>query len=86
MPKTIVKLICYLELEHGEGLDQRKVNQKVRELLDDDWTNFFNEVKIKSSVLKELQNDFRCPFKGKFIPEALLMKQLTNISDDTNGK
>jgi len=86
MPKTIVKLICYLELEHGEGIDQRKVNLKVRELLDEDWSNFFNEVRVKPSVLRTLQNDFKSPFKGKFIPEPLLMKQLANISSDTNEK
>lgn len=85
MAKTLVKLICYLELDHKDGLDPRVVNQKVRELLHEDWSNFFNEVRVKPIIVKQLSKHFQSDIKAKFSPEDLIMKRLLS-SDNVEGK
>lgn len=81
MAKTLVKLICYVELDHKDGLDPRTVNLKVRELLADDWITLITGRNLKSSYIRTLSKTFGSEFKAKIYPESLLASRLSNLAD-----
>jgi hypothetical protein len=78
MSRTLVKLICYIEVEHGKSLDPRTVNTVVREELGEDFKTILSGIKFKKSFTQAVSDRLNDECLFSLISEPTLLTRLNS--------
>lgn len=73
-----MKLICYIEVEHGKSLDPRTVNTVVREELGEDFKTILLGIKFKKSFTQAVSDRLNDECLFSLISEPTLLSRLNS--------